>query len=44
MLPFAQLKLKALFIGLNESSRQELFNHAICFKKFQMFQELSQKN
>ena len=42
MSPFAQLKV--LFIGLNESSRQELFNHANCFEEFQMFQELSQKN
>ena len=47
MSPFVQLKV--LFIGVNESSRQELFNHAICFKKFQNIsrvvkEELKSKN
>ena len=47
MSPFVQLKV--LFIGVNESSRQELFNHAICFKKFQnisrvVIEELKSKN
>ena len=35
---------KLLFIGLNESSHQELFNQSICFEKFQIFQKLSWKN
>ena len=35
---------KLLFIGLNESSHQELFNQSIFFEKFQIFQKLSWKN
>ena len=35
---------KLLFIGLNESSDQELFNQSICFGKFEIFQKLSWKN
>ena len=37
-------QLSALFIGLNESSHQELFNQSIFFEKFQIFQKLSWKN
>ena len=41
--PSKQL-LSALFIDLNESSHQELFNQSIYFEKFKMFQKLSWKN
>ena len=37
-------QLSALFIGLNESSHQELFNQSFFFGKFEIFQKLSWKN
>ena len=38
------VQLRCFFIGLNESSHQELFNQSICLEKFQIFQKLSWKN